>query len=206
MILFKNYVVITPRKTGTVSLNRTMFYQGAVIINEDVTVAIKEDHFHLTNKALNTNIRPNPHDEEHSLVQTLKKKVVLLVRNPYNRIFSWYHYFVAEKRDKYFKEADLSFHDFILSLSPEYYKHVICLATQYKRIKSDNFLKIENMPEELNKIKASVSLKDMKHLNKNPNINSSNPLLFFNQQTLEYFNTLCKDELLMFDYKKIENV
>jgi hypothetical protein len=98
MIIYKNNVIITPAKTGSSSLETMFFKIGATLIFSPETRKQKNTLKDLRKK--NNLIKENflipenekkfftAHEIQHDFLNIKDKKVILLVRNPYNRLLS----------------------------------------------------------------------------------------------------------------------
>jgi hypothetical protein len=203
MILYNNYIIITPHKTGTVSMNHTMYSIGAVILNEDVDCTLSGiEREYLKSKQINQKIDfdvYNAHLYDHSHIQVADKKIALMVRNPYERLVSWYYYFVVTGMDPHYHEG-ISFETFVLSLTEKKYKLSISLAELYNKVKADDYIRIENVGKDLKKLNITLSEHEIHHLNQNNNYRKKDIYKHFNSKILKHINPLVEEELKIFAY------
>jgi hypothetical protein len=172
MILYKNNIIITPPKTGTNTLNdlMTTFY-GAAVLDD-----------------IGSKCHMQWHSAYHKQIKINNKTVYLLVRNPYDRLISFYYFFVHKDRKKvsindhqalstpfnenttfaefidilYIKRKELS--DILLAAPEEKDFSVLSLlirslSEDYKRIEANGFIRVEYLEEDLQQL--GINLKDL---------------------------------------------
>jgi hypothetical protein len=172
MILYKNNIIITPPKTGTNTLNDLMwaFYDAAILDN------------------LGSKCHMQWHSTYHKQIEVANKQVYLLVRNPYDRLISFYYFFVHKDRKKMSINDhqalnmpfnnNTTFEQFIdilyqkrqelahTLLAPPEEKDFSVLSLlirslweDYKRIEANGFIRVEHLEEDLQQL--GINLKDL---------------------------------------------
>lgn len=172
MILYKNNLIITPPKTGTNTLNDLLvnWYGAAVLDNTGSKCHMQW------------------HSTYHKQIEMGDKQVYLLVRNPYDRLISFYYFFVHKDRKRMSINDhqalnmpfnnDTTFSEFIdilyekrqehkdILLSPPEEKEfsvlnllIRSLWEDYRRIEANSFIRIEHLEKDLEQV--GIILRDL---------------------------------------------
>jgi hypothetical protein len=182
MILYKNNLIITPPKTGTNTLNDLLVhYYGAAVLDNT-----------------GSKCHMQWHSTDHKHISMANKQVYLLVRNPYDKLISFYYFFVHKDRKRMsindHKALNMPFNDnttfaeFVnflyekrqelketLLRSPEEKDFSVLgllirsLWEDYQRIEANGFIRIEHLEEDLEQV--GITLKNLpKDLPTQPNL------------------------------------
>lgn len=205
MILYKNFVIITPVKTGTVSLEATLFLQGAYIVGDHINFASVD--YDTYSYHLDLTVYPyakdtdfyQPHDWDHSNINMLNKQVILAVRNPYERLISYYYFFI--KKD----DPDKTFEDFIME--SDFKKNIsLNLYLLYKKSKAQDFLRLEHWREDFEKIGLKLKPDEIiwknRTDNKPKNINLYD---YYTPKVLEKLQPFLEQECILFGYEMLKS-
>lgn len=219
MLIYNNNVIITPVRTGTNTLHNMLFQLGAVtifvdpaILNYDFKTQVNPFYQQDIDKQHTDYLyRSDPHYAGHSVISVLNKKVFLSVRNPYDRLISFYWFFVNPETampNPWSKKAEheqwKSFSDFVLAIKDPI-SFNLSLLHEYNFIKADDFLRIEFLSQDLKKIGIVLEADQIAWFHKNHKKPSELKLQdYYTKEVLEKANTWCKAEAEFFGYPTLK--
>ena len=136
---------------------------------------------------------------------------ITIVRNPYNRVYSAWNFFIKENMDyndinKFIKD-NLSY-NYIFGMDKYFDLSKILFRPQYVFIYDNNgkkyvdyILKYEQLNNEISRLNNMLNIKIPLYANKNT---ETNYIEFFNNESIEIINTLYEKDFQYFNYKMIK--
>lgn len=220
MIHYKNYAIVTPAKTGSVSVTQLLIEKFS---RNQVTVSaiyrIEND------RAFRS------HHQVHTKMTCLRDRSMqyikaLLVRNPYDRLISSFFYLrydIAKKevptQDGWEQQLQFEFENYVAKIVEKRKSAgevILCgrndldnggdiltrnLSEYYKASKATYIIKMENAIEDLKQLNIDVSDINMPHYNQTQNRTSQEDRYkLFTAKSLELANLFCQEDAEKFGY------
>lgn len=146
---------------------------------------------------------------KHASIQAIKShykisdkiKIIGFVRNPWDKVVSWYLYLKTNKRSSYFISEDISFERFIQT-APNFVftESYNFLSTGNKKLEVDFLGRYETIETDFKLLCEFLNIEYTPLLKLNQSKKTSHYSTFYNKKTKEYIEKRFLNDIKLFDY------